>query len=119
MSDTPGELDPKALYQLLEVIGGDRDALKELVQSFLDEGPDLVNRLRRAVEADDADALRRAAHTLKGSANDFGALTLARLCREIEAMGRASEVATAAGKVQEAAQEYQKAETGLKSILSA
>ena len=119
MSETPGELDPRALDQLLEVIGGDRDALKELVQSFLDEGPDLVNRLRRAVEADDADALRRAAHTLKGSANDFGALTLARLCREIEAMGRASEVATAAGKVQEAAQEYQKAETGLKSILSA
>jgi signal transduction histidine kinase/CheY-like chemotaxis protein len=119
MSETPGELDPKALDQLLEVIGGDREALKELVQSFLDEGPDLVNRLRGAVEVNDAEALRRAAHTLKGSATDFGALTLASLCREIEAMGRASEVGAAANKVLEAAHEYQKAEIGLKNILSA
>jgi signal transduction histidine kinase/CheY-like chemotaxis protein len=119
MSQTPSDLDPNALDQLLEVIGGDHEALKELVQSFLDEGPDLVKRLRQAVEANDADGLRRAAHTLKGSATDFGALTLAGLCREIEAMGRASEVVAAANKVLEAAEEYQKAEIGLKGLLSA
>lgn len=119
MPETPRELDPAALEQLLEVIGGDSEALKDLVQSFLDEGPDLVRRLERAVEANDAEALRRAAHTLKGSATDFGAVILARLCREIEAMGRAAEVEDAAQKVREAAHEYQKAENGLKSILSA
>jgi signal transduction histidine kinase/CheY-like chemotaxis protein/HPt (histidine-containing phosphotransfer) domain-containing protein len=119
MSGTPSDLDPKALDQLLEVIGGDREALNDLIQSFLDEGPDLVDRLHRAVGANDAEALRRAAHTLKGSANDFGALTLATLCREIEAMGRASDTSAAADKVAEAAQEYQRAETGLRSMLSA
>ena len=119
MSETPSELDPKALSQLLEVIGGDREAFKDLVQSFLDEGPELVNRLQRAVAANEADALRRAAHTLKGSAADFGAVTLTRLCREIEALGRAGEVAAASVKVEEAVREYQKAEIGLKNILSA
>ncbi len=119
MPETPRELDPKALSQLLEVIGGDREAFKDLVQSFLDEGPELVKSMQRAVAANDADALRRAAHTLKGSAADFGAVALAGLCREIEAHGRAGEVAAAAAKVDDAMREYQRADVGLKNLLTA
>ena len=119
MSKTEGELDPKALEQLLDVIGGDREAFKDLVQSFLDDGPDLVRRLKQAVAANDADAMRRAAHTLKGSATDFGAVALAGLCREIEALGRAGEVPPAAAKVEAAAREYEIAEEGLRGLLTA
>ena len=119
MAEPPSDLDPGALEQLLELIGGDRGAFKDLVQSFLDECPLLVRRLQSAVGANDADALRRAAHTLKGSATDFGAITLARLCREIEAHGRACEVSAAAAKVEDAAREYQKAEISLRALLSA
>jgi len=114
-----GELDPRALEQLLDVIGGDRAAFRDLVQSFLDDGPGLVSRLAEAVAANDADALRRAAHTLKGSASDFGAVALAALCREIEALGRAGEVAPAAPKVEAAIREYGNAEKGLKGLLTA
>jgi CheY-like chemotaxis protein len=119
MTETPIELDPKALEQLLEVIGGDRESLKDLIQSFLEEGPELVNRLRQAVAANEADTLRRTAHTLKGSAADFGAVALASLCREIEALGRAGEVAAATAKVEETVHEYHRAELGLKNILTA
>ncbi|MFM2357228.1 MAG: hypothetical protein RLZZ528_2964, partial [Pseudomonadota bacterium] len=119
MPEPDSPLDPKALDRLLDVIGGDREALRDLVQSFLDDGPGLVARLEQAVAANDADALRRAAHTLKGSAADFGATTLASLCREIEALGRAGEVATAASRVEAAAREYRIAEQGLKGLLTA
>ncbi|MBN8629521.1 MAG: response regulator [Rhodobacterales bacterium] len=118
MPEPTGELDPKALAQLLEVIGGDREALKELVRSFLEDGPDLVDRLRAAAAAGDADAMRRAAHTLKGSATDFGALGLAALCRDIEALGRAGEVAEAT-RVDAVVREYRIAEKGLQGLLTA
>lgn len=119
MSAPEGELDPKALAQLLDVIGGDRAAFRELVQSFLDDGPGLVNGLAAAVEANDADALRRAAHTLKGSATDFGAVALEALCREIEAIGREGEVAAAASRVDAVMREYKTVEMGLKGLLVA
>ncbi len=118
MSETASELDPKALDQLLEVIGGDREALKDLVRSFLDEGPELTSRMQRAAAANDADVLRRAAHTLKGSAADFGAVTLARLCREIEAHGRAGETGPAGTKIEAAVRAYQQAEISLKDLLN-
>jgi HPt (histidine-containing phosphotransfer) domain-containing protein len=56
---------------------------------------------------------------LKGSAADFGAVALASLCREIEALGRAGEVAAATAKVEETVHEYHRAELGLKNILTA
>jgi HPt (histidine-containing phosphotransfer) domain-containing protein len=71
------------------------------------------------VAANEADTLRRTAHTLKGSAADFGAVALASLCREIEALGRAGEVAAATAKVEETVHEYHRAELGLKNILTA
>ena len=119
MPETKGDLDPKALQQLLDVIGGDREAFKDLVRSFLDDGPELVGRLRRAAETGDTDAMRRAAHTLKGSATDFGAVALADLCREIEALGRAGEAATAAAKVGAAARAYERTEESLQGLLTA
>jgi CheY-like chemotaxis protein/HPt (histidine-containing phosphotransfer) domain-containing protein len=118
MPETSSGLDPKALSQLLDVIGGDREAFRDLVQSLLDEGPGLVQTMERVVAANDPDMLRRAAHTLKGSAADFGAVTLAGLCKEIEALGRAGDVAAAAARVEDTSREYQQAEVKLRELLS-
>jgi signal transduction histidine kinase/CheY-like chemotaxis protein/HPt (histidine-containing phosphotransfer) domain-containing protein/HAMP domain-containing protein len=118
MTSDEGSLDPKALDQLLEIIGGDRDALLDLVQCFIDEGPALVQRMKASVESGDAAIMRQAAHTLKGSARDFGAHHLADLCRDIEALGRAGDVNGAAPKVVQAAAAYDSAEDQLKKMLT-
>lgn len=73
-----------ALDKLLELIGGDPDSLAELIESFLDESPLLVEQMRRAAASGDRAALGRAAHTLKSSARDFGAMELATLCEGME-----------------------------------
>ena len=52
MSAPEGELDPKALAQLLDVIGGDRAAFRELVQSFLHDGPGPGNGRAAPVDHD-------------------------------------------------------------------
>jgi PAS domain S-box-containing protein len=81
-------LDPAGLEMLLEVVGGESALLAELVDSFLEEVPPLLANLRQALERGDAAELRRAAHTIKSSSNDFGATTLAELCQELENMGK-------------------------------
>ena len=46
----------------------------ELVDTFLEEAPTMLNDLRDALAAQDADKFRRAAHSLKSNCNTFGAL---------------------------------------------
>ena len=104
MSDaTHATFDPTALDALLDTIGGDREALGELIESFLEEGPDLIAKIEDAVRNGDAEGLRQAAHTMKSSAADFGALELSHLCREIEAKGREGDVIGAAALSESAA----------------
>jgi adenylate cyclase len=112
-TDDIENLDPGALDVLLTTIGGDREALDELVLSFLDEAPDLVRRIETAAEQSDTDALRQAAHTLKSSATDFGAGTLSQLCRDIENHCRAGQLDQALPLAARVPQIYQAAETRL------
>ncbi|MFL4470696.1 response regulator [Tateyamaria armeniaca] len=86
--DTSRCLDDAALKNLLDVIGGDKAALTELIDSFLSECNKLVATMRTAYAEDDTDTLRRSAHSMKSSSTDFGAKTLAGLARELEMRAR-------------------------------
>jgi HPt (histidine-containing phosphotransfer) domain-containing protein len=59
---------------------------------YLEDSKTLLERLRLAVSAQDAHALREAAHALKSTSANLGAAALADLCRELEEMGRRQEV---------------------------
>ena len=53
---------------------------------------ELIETMRVAVPRQDAPALHRMAHSLKSSSATLGALRLAALCKEAEAMGRANDL---------------------------
>ena len=61
----------------------------ELVDTFLVEAPAMLDDLRRALAAQNADQFRRAAHSLKSNSNTFGALTLGAMAKELELTGLA------------------------------
>ncbi|GIT93231.1 hypothetical protein JANAI62_37250 [Jannaschia pagri] len=94
--DTAAQFDPSAITNLMEIIGGDAEAFAMLKQSFLDEAPKLLAQIKAGDTAGDAKMVRRAAHTLKSSANDFGALRLAQLCKSIEADAQRGSLTTLA-----------------------
>jgi CheY-like chemotaxis protein/HPt (histidine-containing phosphotransfer) domain-containing protein len=75
-------IDAAALANLRE-LGGD-EFVAEVLDTFLGEAPGLVAALRIALDGNDADELRRAAHTLKSNGSTFGAAAFAELCRELE-----------------------------------
>jgi HPt (histidine-containing phosphotransfer) domain-containing protein len=93
---TDPAIDEAALLALLEDMGGDREVVKELIQSFLEEGPRLVAAGREAVAAGDVPEVQRAFHTLKSTAATFGALPLSALSKEIEQAARSGTMPTPA-----------------------
>jgi two-component system, sensor histidine kinase and response regulator len=69
-------------------MGGDEELLKEVVLAFLDACDETVGAVEAAVQAQDARALRRAAHTLKGSVATFSTGAVYETAFELERCGR-------------------------------
>ena len=76
--------------------GNDAELLESLIQIFLAEYPHMLAEIRQAIDTSDAVLLRRAAHTLKGSAAIFGAQPVADAALRLEMMGRENNFALAA-----------------------
>jgi len=62
--------------------------LQRVLQAFIDDTPRHLQAMRRALDGRDSEQLRKAAHSLKSSSANVGADTLARLSRDMEALGR-------------------------------
>jgi HPt (histidine-containing phosphotransfer) domain-containing protein len=73
----------RATFDALKETTGAEFAL-ELVDTFLEEAPTMLDDLCQALAAQDADKFRRAAHSLKSNCNTFGALTLGAMAKELE-----------------------------------
>jgi CheY-like chemotaxis protein/HPt (histidine-containing phosphotransfer) domain-containing protein len=73
---------------VLARVGGDRALLAEMIRLFADDAPQNVDRIREAIDSRDGDALRRAAHALKGAAGNFEAADVVRAARTLEEMGQ-------------------------------
>lgn len=91
MSDR-SHLDEEALAELQDVMENEFDVL---IHTFISDSAERVAALRAALEAGDADALAKTAHSFKGSSINIGAPRLGALCMEVEQAGRASQLADA------------------------
>jgi len=92
-------IDSSAIDRLLEVIGGDRNDLHELIEEFQSSTPLLVSRMEQAAADNNLDSLRIASHSLKANGRDFGALSLAALCERLENECRSGMVEDLDGQV--------------------
>ncbi|MFZ5878853.1 MAG: response regulator [Chloroflexota bacterium] len=108
--------DPSALDRLLQLVGGDRHSLAELIDSYLEDTSHLLADLRRAVETNDADLLRRSGHTIKSSSYDFGALALSQLGRQVEEAVFANDPPAIADLVAQAGREFEPVQAALERI---
>jgi PAS domain S-box-containing protein len=95
---------------------GMEEVVPELIDIYFDGTPKLLADMRQAVAQDDASLLARAAHTLKPSSATLGAIPLATLCEELEAMGRAGVLEGAAEKLAQVEAEYRRVKTELEAI---
>ncbi len=110
-------LDTRTLAQLQELIGGDRAELLELVDTFLIEGDEIVADMQAASSNGDVELLRRSAHSLKASAQDFGANQLSALCATLESGSKTAIPATADAQVSDIAQHFATAKLEIKRYI--
>jgi CheY-like chemotaxis protein/HPt (histidine-containing phosphotransfer) domain-containing protein len=107
-------LDPAALGQLREA-AGDGSVMRELIDAFLQHAPGLVGDLA----GNEAEEVRRAAHTLKSNARTFGATDLADLCQKLEERARAGELGHAEALARQIEEKYERAAAALGAVRAA
>ena len=79
-------IDQNVLDELSRSVGDDPEFLRELVETYLDDAPSQVEAIRAGLADGNVEPVNRAAHTLKSNSASVGAMTLAELSRELEAM---------------------------------
>jgi PAS domain S-box-containing protein len=110
-------LDATVFRELREMINNDV-ILVEVIDSFLEESPKMLQVMCQGLEPlqtlaqDEAQTLRRAAHTLKSTSATLGAMHLAQLCEELEDIEFTDRLAVAE-MVPQVETEYEKVKTAL------
>ncbi|AOS46292.1 Hpt domain protein [Lacunisphaera limnophila] len=89
-------VDPQAIAALRELNPEDPAFLRELIDVFLEDVPQRIAEIERALATSDAPLLTRAAHTIKGSGSNFGTAGLGHVSFEMEKQGKAGAFADAA-----------------------
>lgn len=107
-------VDRAALDALLEMSGGDRAFLADLVDTFISDGHEILDALAEAADAGRSEDLVRPAHTLKGNATSFGATELAERSRVLEMDARSGSVEEPSARVAEIAEAFAGVEAALR-----
>lgn len=111
-------LDPKVLGELrtLEAAGA-QGLVQRVAEAFLQSSPSLAQAIDAASAASNPEALRQAAHALKSSSANIGAIRLSALCRELEQLGRDGRTAGAKDLASRARHEYDRVTAALEDLL--
>lgn len=101
MSDS--HIDKAVLVTLQAIM---EDEYPVLLDTFLADSEERLRLLARGQRDADAQALRLAAHSFKGSCSNMGAPLLAELCRQLEELGRQQRLDDVAGLMERIEREF-------------
>lgn len=80
-----GTLNMAVIDELLALSeDGDPELLVDLIQMYLDDSPGKMDSILRGVETNDWERVERAAHALKGSSGNLGAIHVQMACDRIQ-----------------------------------
>ncbi|MGK0440692.1 MAG: HPt (histidine-containing phosphotransfer) domain-containing protein [Pseudohongiellaceae bacterium] len=106
-------LDIVSINGLREIMG---DEFPQLIDIFISDSELRINTIAESVTVGDPEAIRRAAHTLKGSASNMGASALTHLCHVLEDLGHEGRTDGAQEMVEEIAKEFSQVKAVLKTL---
>jgi PAS domain S-box-containing protein len=94
--------------KMLKQWGNDQSFVQQLIAKFSARAPDDLQKLREAMERNDADETQRLAHRLKGAAGYVAAENVRRLAAQLEVMAREGDLSNAESRLSELAAELQR-----------
>lgn len=109
---------PVDLPALRELVGGDDDFMRELIDTFIASGEATLARITQALPAGDLSVLRSAAHSLKGAAANCRAGRLAACAEALEQSAANADHAGCQAAAAQIREEFQRTTTFLRSAAS-
>jgi histidine phosphotransfer protein HptB len=110
-------IDPQAIDNLRSLNPGDADCfLREITGIFLRDTPQRVAELDESLASGDVEKFARAAHSIKGSSSNLGALALRAVAEKLENEARANGLAGLGALVQQLKEEFIRAENALTQL---
>jgi HPt (histidine-containing phosphotransfer) domain-containing protein len=76
-------------------LGGDRELFADMAGCLIEDAPKLFNSLQSAITAQDASAVRMAAHALKGLLASSGGIRSVKVAQQLENAGHAGDLSQA------------------------
>ena len=96
-------LDSRVLATLQDVMEAEYPVL---LDTFLVDSEERLRLLQSACQGGEAESLRQAAHSFKGSCSNMGAALLAELCRELEEFARREQLGDAPELIERIEREF-------------
>ncbi|MEP5763319.1 MAG: response regulator [Halieaceae bacterium] len=91
------------------------ELVQEIIESFVESSPHLVEQLTAGLSVADADSVKEAAHSLKSGSQYIGATTLSRLCLDLETLARRHDLTVSAPLAEQLEAEYSRVMSALDS----
>lgn len=111
-------IDPQAIENLRALNPGDNDEfLREIAGIFLEDTPQRIAELDQSLAAGDAAKFTRAAHSIKGSSANLGAMALRSVAEKLEHQARTGGLTDVAALVSEIKAEFARAQTELGKLV--
>jgi HPt (histidine-containing phosphotransfer) domain-containing protein len=101
------------VFRELRQMLGEPKFLAEVIDSYLEDAPKLLQAMAAAFAQGKATDLQQAAHTLKSSSALFGATSLSQFCQELEVSGSTGTWIEVAVLMPQVKTEYEKVQTAL------
>ena len=107
-----------SLDNLIEIVGDEPEVLKDVLESFLEDAPNLLLSVQEGVLSRDEKLVERSAHTLKSSSRLFQAEEFASQCESLEGSARVSDWTAIAEKTPKLRRNFALLEQLLRSELN-
>jgi HPt (histidine-containing phosphotransfer) domain-containing protein len=98
-------IDEKTFAELKQMSGA--EFINELIDTFLDDSPKLIEEMESALKVNNVDSFRRAAHSLKSNAATFGANELFALAKELEILGKENKLTETGNRLKALQESYE------------
>jgi len=107
----------QAIFNELKQMSGE-DFINELIDTFLEDAPKMIAEIKSALDSNNADTFRRAAHSMKSNAATFGASQLAALAKELEMLGKENKLHETGDRLKSLDEAYESVCNELKGLKS-
>ncbi|OKH18289.1 Hpt domain-containing protein [[Limnothrix rosea] IAM M-220] len=96
-----------SLDDLMEIVSDDVEVLKDVLKSFLEDAPKLLQEMQNGLLSQDLETIERNAHTLKSNSRLFRAKIFAEQCQALEDNARQSNWSSVTVQVPKLCQNFQ------------